>query len=241
MSSRNVADPAHSDQRCTEHSATERCLLEYEAAAEAARNAIATMTSVRQRMDDLKQRKAAACADAESARSRWSRLLRESGGVLTTDLEDLRASERSSLSLADEYQAMHGELETSLMSSEATAAGLAAAAIGKRGTAVSAAAEDVFNDLLQYAGAHFKRVYLLFERADADTVPARQRRTDEEVLMEFVSRLAASILQKPSPAAQQTYDSIGISELKIDDIPGALIHSPTRRSMLMRAAERPRT
>jgi len=235
MSSQNLVVTCGQGAKCAERSSFEHCRVEYEAAAEAARGAISAVTSLRQRLADLTQRMAAARGDAETARSRWSHLLRESGGVLTSDLEDLRASERSSLSLADEYQAMSGELEASLINSEVAAAGLAATALAKRRAAVSAAAEDAFGDLQQVIGPSFERAYLLFRREHAETMPLGQRHNDEEALMTFVSRFAASILQNFLPTAQQTCEAIGISELKVDEIPHKLIHSPARRSMLTRA------
>ncbi|WNH48303.1 hypothetical protein PDM28_16795 [Stenotrophomonas aracearum] len=239
MISQNLVISRSRDPEYTERPAFERSRLEYEAAADAARGAIFAMTSMRQRMLDLNQRKAAACADAETARIRWSRLLRESGGVLTTDLEDLRASERSSLSLADEYQAMCEELETSLISSEVSAADLAATALSKRRVALSAAAEDAFVDLQMAIGPSFEHAYRLFQREQAESMPPGERHSDKEALMAFVSRFSALILQNSSPTAQQTYESIGISELKVEDIPHELLHSPVRRSMLRELSKNP--
>jgi len=182
-------------------------------------------------MLDLSQRKGAARADAETARTHWSRLLRDSDGVLTADLEALRASERSSLSLADEYQAMCEELEPSLLRCEVAAADLANTALSKRRAAVSAAAEDALGDLQLAIRPHFEHAYGLFRREQAETMPAGERHLDKEALMAFVSRLSALLSQNSSPPAQQTYESIGISELRVEDIPHELLHSPVRRSM----------
>ncbi len=237
MISNNLVVARSRDPECTERSAFELSRMEYEAAADAARAAISAMTSMRQRILDLNQRKASARADAETARSRWSRLLRDSDGVLTSDLEDLRASERSSLSLADEYQAMCAGLEASLISSEVAAAGLATTALAKQRAAVSAAAEDAFAHLQRTFGPSFERTYLLFRREHAEAVPMGQRHSDEEALMAFVSRFAGAIVQSSLPTAQQICQAIGVSELDVDDIPRNLLRSPARRSMLTRAVE----
>lgn len=66
------------------------------------------------KVDTMQRAKQAAQGDAAAARQQWSAKLRDSDGTLTRDIQKLRANERSALSLAEEYEAMEGEIAAEL-------------------------------------------------------------------------------------------------------------------------------
>ncbi len=97
----------------------------YEIKAQELREAIARKIAMIERVKTIVRAEQAAKADAEAARQQWSAKLRDSDGALSRDIQKLRVTERSALSLMDEYQEMQQELSPMLASHDLNVAGIA--------------------------------------------------------------------------------------------------------------------
>ncbi|MGS0518479.1 hypothetical protein ACQR5T_08105 [Xanthomonas oryzae pv. oryzicola] len=204
----------------------------YEAAARALSEALGRKRAMSERAATMARAGEAAQAQANAACDRYRRLLRQADGELTREIQKLRASERSSLALVEEYAAMRREIATQIVSMELEVAELAEKGIDLRNSVLDAAAREAFDALIDKAGDAMATAYLLYCRATLQPLPVRMRPNDEQVLAEFLHRLGKKMQERTGAVAGAVAEALGASELELVDVDMVLAGSPARRAVL---------
>lgn len=120
----------------------------YKAAAQALSEALGRKRAMIERAATMARAGEAAQAQANATCERYRRLLRQADGELTREIQKLRASERSSLALVEEYAATRQEIATQIVSMELEVAELAEKGIHRRNRMVDPAAREAFDSMI---------------------------------------------------------------------------------------------
>ena len=179
------------------------------------------------KVDTMQRAKQAAQGDAAAARQQWGAKLRESDGTLTRDIQKLRANERSALSLAEEYEAMQGEIAAELPRLELELAEVAGYCLNARSTVTWELADQAYEQLLAQAGDSLAFAFALFSRAtnsdDADALASR-----------FFGRLGNAVRRRLDDAAvtEQVTQVLALPSMDLSAVDMQLGRSPIRLSQL---------
>ncbi len=179
------------------------------------------------KVDTMRRAKQAAQGDAAAARQQWGAKLRESDGTLTRDIQKLRANERSALSLAEEYEAMEGEIAVELPRLELELAEVAERCLGARNTVTWEVADQAYEQLLAQAGDSLAFAFALFSRAtnsaDADEMASR-----------FFGRLGDPVRRRLDDAAvtAQIEGVLALPTMELSEVDMQLVHSTILRLKL---------
>ncbi|CAH0066358.1 hypothetical protein [Stenotrophomonas geniculata] len=179
------------------------------------------------KVDTMRRAKQAAQGDAAAARQQWGAKLRESDGTLTRDIQKLRANERSALSLAEEYEAMEGEIAVELPRLELELAEVAERCLGARNTVTWEVADQAYEQLLAQAGDSLAFAFALFSRAtnsaDADEMASR-----------FFGRLGDAVRRRLDDAAvtAQIEGVLALPTMELSEVDMQLVHSTILRLKL---------
>ncbi|AZR37074.1 hypothetical protein NX08_019600 [Xanthomonas vasicola] len=172
----------------------------------------------------------AAQAQANVACERYRQLLRQAEGELTREIQKLRASERSSLALVEEYAAMRQEIATQIVSMELEVAELAEKGIDLRNSVLDAAAREAFDAMIDKAGDAMATAYALHRRATLSPLLARIRPSDDQVFAGFLHQLGQQIKMRSSAVNDAVAEVIGVQDLELDGVDMTLAASPARRA-----------
>lgn len=211
--------------------------LAYEAAAQRLRDALVRKAAMKGRVEKMERARGAAQEDAAGARQKWSNLLRESDGVLTREVQKLRATERGSLNLMEEYEAMQQEMAAPLASLELEVAALADLNMTSHNRVVRQAAQDAFTALMERMGSFITTAYLLSKRAETAPLPSRNRPSEEALESDFLQSIRREIQSRADSVASLVTEAIGVSKLELEGVDMELVKSPARRSMLSRQVD----
>ncbi|MDH0861146.1 hypothetical protein N5D04_13285, partial [Stenotrophomonas sp. GD03882] len=177
------------------------------------------------KVDTMQRAKQAAQGDAAAARQQWGAKLRENDGTLTRDIQKLRANERSALSLAEEYEAMEGEIAAELPRLELELVEVADRCLRARSTVTWEVADQAYEQLLAQAGDSLAFAFALFSRAensgDAGALVSR-----------FFGRLGNAVRHRLEDAAVkgQIEDVLALPSIDLSGVDMELMRSPIRRS-----------
>lgn len=179
------------------------------------------------KVDTMQRAKQAAQGDAAAARQQWGAKLRESDGTLTRDIQKLRANERSALSLAEEYEAMEGEIAAELPRLELELAEVTDHCLRASSTVTWEVADQAYEQLLAQAGDSLAFAFALFSRAtnsaDADEMANR-----------FFGRLGDAVRRRLDDAAvtAQIEGVLALPTMELSEVDMQLVHSTIRRLQL---------
>lgn len=149
----------------------------------------------------MRQSQQAAQGEADAARAQWAVKLRENDGTLTREIQKLRASERSALSLVEEYQDIAKELESELPRMDLELAAIASNAIQSRNAIVKEAAAEAYEQLLAQAGNAVAMALRLFSMAENAGVHHRMTKDQGELAREFFGRLNVDVCRRLGDAS----------------------------------------
>ncbi len=138
----------------------------------------------------------AAQAEADNAREQWRDKLRESDGVITKDVQRLRADERAAYTLIEEYQSIHEEMQRTLAGMQLELAEAAKTCISTREGLATAMFEDALVEVVERCGVDIRRVMALHREANRIENPRSSPLwTDDESMIHgrFFHRLSAAL------------------------------------------------
>lgn len=184
----------------------------------------------------MRQSQRAAQGEAEAARVQWAAKLRESHGTLTRGIQKLRATERSALSLVEEYRDIATELESELPRIDLELAAIASDAIQSRNAIVKEAATEAYDQLLVQAGDAVAMALRLFSMAENAGVLQRMTKDQGELAREFFGRLNVDVCRRLAEAsvAMQAEQRLQLPPLDLSDVDRELIDSPAARGRRQR-------
>ncbi len=209
----------------------------YEAAAQALSEALGRKRAMSERAAKMARAGEAAQAQANAVREQYRELLSQVDGELTREIQKLRASERSSLTLVEEYAALQQEIQTQVTGMELEVAELAWAGMERRNRVLELASQEAFDALMALAGDAMAATYALHRRATLSSVLVQMRPSDGQVLAGFVYKLEKQIKERLDSVGEQVDREIGVKELELDGADMVLAGSPSRRAVLRRAEE----
>lgn len=172
------------------------------------------------KVDTMQRAKQAAQGDAAAARQQWSAKLRDSDGTLTRDIQKLRANERSALSLAEEYEAMEGEIAAELPRLELELAEVTKDCLGAKNAIASEAASQAYGQLLEQAGDSLAVAFALFSRAENAGVNYQQSANVDELASEFFGRLGNAVRHRLDDATvtEQIAERLALPPMDMSEV-----------------------
>lgn len=187
------------------------------------------------KVDTMQRAKQAAQGDAAAARQQWSVKLRDSDGTLTRDIQKLRANERSALSLAEEYEAMEGEIAAELPRLELELARTAHSCINVRHGVIEEVAEQVYTQLLGQIGDRLAVAFKLFSLAENAGVGPLQAKDTDELASKFFHRLGGEACRRleSDTVIDQVTQWLALPPMDLSAVDMELVRSPARRSQLL--------
>lgn len=212
----------------------ERSRSDFEASAEETRHAISRVSACLERVADMRKKQACAIADADAFKAQWSMMLRETDGVLTKDLQDLRSAERDARALAEELALIGLEAERSVEELSISAATSASKSVALRRVVLRLVADEALANLLAKFTGDLQRAYSLFRRCEVESRTRRDRPDEGELLNAFATRVTASLALASSDFDGGLNAAMGVSELDLTGIDLELMSSPAKRSLLAR-------
>lgn len=176
----------------------------------------------------------AAQSDAQAARQQWSAKLRDSDGMLTRDIQKLRANERSALSLAEEYEAMEAEMAAEQPRLDLELALIAKDCIEVKGYVAADAATGAYDRLLEQFGTPLAVAFELFSVAERANKQFRDPLDQDELAARFFGRLSIDARRRTKVAAlSEEVDSLlALPPMDMSEVDMKLAGSASARSML---------
>ncbi|ARV24837.1 hypothetical protein ABFO19_19975 [Xanthomonas citri pv. glycines] len=235
MNSNQVAsgDPAtNAGEALPILSRLEQARMKFEDASQALRDGLSRKSAMKERAATMARARDAAEAEATAARQQWSALLRDADGVLTRDVQKLRAAERSALTLVEEYVLMQQEIQSLLAVVEIEVAELAEKSIDLHDAVVRLASGEAFSLMMAQSGDAIATAFVLFRRAENARVLARSRLSDDELRSMFLHQLGANLDAHMQAAEDSAKGIIGVPALELGGVDMELARSPARRSHL---------
>ncbi len=186
------------------------------------------------KVDTMQRAKLAAKGDAAAARQQWSIKLRDADGNLTRDIQKLRASERSALSLAEEYEAMEGEIAAELPRLELELAEIAKDCLSTKNAIASEAASHAYGQLLKQASDSLAVAFALFSLAENAGVNYQQSASADELASKFFGRLSNAVRQRLDDAAvaDQVVQQLALPPMDMNEVNMQLAGSLAARTRL---------
>ncbi|MCF3486360.1 hypothetical protein [Stenotrophomonas maltophilia] len=172
------------------------------------------------KVDQMQRAKLAAQSDAAAARQQWSAKLRDADGNLTRDVQKLRASERSALSLAEEYEAMEGEIADELRRLELELAEVADRCLSTANGVIREAASQAYEQLLTNVGESLAVAFELFSKAENGGVNHRQAANADELASKFFGRLGNAVRHRLDDAtvAEQVAKRLALPPMDMGEV-----------------------
>ncbi|MDN8662393.1 hypothetical protein [Stenotrophomonas indicatrix] len=182
--------------------------------------------------DTLRRAGDAAKDDASRVRQEWSNKLREGNGTLTRQIQKLRATERSALSLAEEYDALADDVSSSLPSLELELAGIADTCIQLRNGVFKEAAPLALEEVMAQAGDGLAVAFSLFVASANASVHHTHASTDDVLAEKFSALLSRAIRARSStPAVHELIrQQLALPALDLSQVDMSLVESPAMRS-----------
>ncbi|WP_423170933.1 hypothetical protein [Stenotrophomonas maltophilia group sp. CASM26] len=186
------------------------------------------------KVDQMQRAKLAAQSDAAAARQQWSAKLRDADGNLTRDIQKLRANERSALSLAEEYEAMEGEIADELRRLELELAEVANRCLSTASGVISEAASQAYEQLLVQAGDSLAVAFKLFSQAENAGVNHRQTANADELASAFFGRLCNAVRHRLDDATvtEQVAERLALPPMDMSEVNMQLAGSVASRAKL---------
>ncbi|WP_294991466.1 hypothetical protein [uncultured Stenotrophomonas sp.] len=183
------------------------------------------------KVDTMQRAKQAAQGDAAAARQQWGTKLRQSDGTLTRDIQKLRANERSALSLAEEYEAMEGEISAELPRLELELAEVADRCLSTANGVISEAASQAYEELLVNLGDSLAVAFALFSKAENAGVNWRQSANADELASKFFGRLGNAARQRLDDATvtEQVAERLAFPAMDMSEVDMQLAGSVAAR------------
>lgn len=183
------------------------------------------------KVDTMQRAKQAAQGDAAAARQQWSAKLRDSDGTLTRDIQKLRANERSALSLAEEYEAMEGEIAAELPRLELELAEVAKDCLSAKNAIASEAASQAYGQLLEQVIDSLAVAFALFSLAENAGVDNRQSASAEELASRFFVRLGNAVRSRMDDATvtEQVAERLALPPMDMSEVDMQLAGSVAAR------------
>lgn len=207
----------------------------YEAAAHALGEALERKRAMSERATKMARAGEAAQAQVNAVREQYRQLLRQTDGELTREIQKLRATERSSLTLVEEYAEMQHEIQVQVKGMELEVAELASTCMELRSRVLGLASQEAFDALMAQAGDAMAAAYVLHRRATLSAMLVKMRPSDDQVLAGFVHKLERQIKERVGLVGEQAAGATGVKELELDGVDMELAWSPARRLMLRRS------
>lgn len=192
------------------------------------------------KIETMQRARQAAQADADAARDRWRKKLREGDGTLTREVQKLRVAERSALSLAEEYGAFEAEIVKDLPRIDFEAADLASKCISLKSAVIQDAAEQLYDQTLIQVSDRLALAFKLFCKAESSSVPSREKSTVDELAGQFFWRINRHICKQldDAPVDDQLDAYLALPQFDLRDVDMDIVRSPVRREMLRKQALR---
>ncbi|WP_253254414.1 hypothetical protein [Xanthomonas arboricola] len=226
-------DPAtDADEALPSPGRLEQARIKFENASQSLRDALSRKSAMKERAATMVRARDAAEAEATAARQQWSALLRDADGVLTRDVQKLRAAERSALTLVEEYVAMQQEIQSLLAAAEIEVAELAEKSIDLHDAVVRLASGEAFSLMMAQSGSAIATAFVLFRQAENAKMPVRSHLSDDELRSMFLHQLGTKMDAYMQVASDSVRDVIGVPRLMFDGVDMELARSPARRAQL---------
>ena len=192
--------------------------------------------AVLQKIQSTEKAMQAAQAEAEDAKAQWRKLLRDSDGTLTKEIQKLRAAERSAYELKEEYEAILAEVRQVLVGKELALVDVADRYISAESKSRTAAAEAALSSIVEQHGGELRRAMALH----LDALIAREFKLQEkfktfapwadskaeDVHQVFMQELLQRVLQLPTDTAS------AVRRIDLREVDMELLKSPAKRTML---------
>lgn len=155
----------------------------------------------------------------------------DSDGTLTRDIQKLRANERSALSLAEEYEAMEGEIAAELPRLELELAEVAKDCLSAKNAIASEAASQAYGQLLEQVVDSLAVAFALFSLAENAGVDNRQSASAEELASRFFVRLGNAVRSRMDDATvtEQVAERLALPPMDMSEVDMQLAGSVAAR------------
>ncbi|MCO7487709.1 hypothetical protein [Stenotrophomonas maltophilia] len=155
----------------------------------------------------------------------------DSDGTLTRDIQKLRANERSALSLAEEYEAMEGEIAAELPRLELELAEVAKDCLSAKNAIASEAAGQAYGQLLEQVVDSLAVAFALFSLAENAGVDNRQSASAEELASRFFVRLGNAVRSRMDDATvtEQVAERLALPPMDMSEVDMQLAGSVAAR------------
>lgn len=192
--------------------------------------------ALRGKVDTMSRARQAAQGDAKAARQQWSAKLRDSDGTLTRDIQKLRASERSALSLAEEYEAMEAEISAELPRLDLELAEAARNCIITQGDVAIEAAGSAYEQLLELVGTGLAVAFNLFSMVERAKKPSHTELDDEMLAGRFFARFEVDAIRRVDGAvvSEEVRKRLALPRMDMSEVDLQLVKSPIRRLKLQK-------
>lgn len=186
------------------------------------------------KVDTMQRAKQAARGDAAAARQQWSAKLRESDGTLTREIQKLRATERSALSLSEEYEAMQCEISAELPHIEIELATVASRCINAKAYIAKEVAGKFYQQVLAGAGESLAVAFALFSLAENADLEVRMEADRDELESKFFTRLGHDLRQhlRGEAVGASVRAWLALPVMDMQDVDTNLMRSPATRLKL---------
>ncbi|OBU53749.1 hypothetical protein [Stenotrophomonas maltophilia] len=223
--------PAASAEAGEDHASTSQRRQRLGELAQQLANTVERKRSLLAKIDTMRRAKQAAQGDAATARQQWSAKLRDSEGTPTREIQKLRAKERSALSLAEEYEAMEGEIARELPRLELDLAQVADSCISSKHAIAEEVAGNTYEQLLTQAGDSLAVALALFSTAENAGKSFRDASDADELASRFFGRLNMAVRRRLDDDAvtAQVTQLLALPPMDLSGVDMQLVRSPVSR------------
>ncbi|WP_423170988.1 hypothetical protein [Stenotrophomonas maltophilia group sp. CASM26] len=192
--------------------------------------------AVLSKVETMRRAGEVAKSDAATARQQWSAQLRDGDGTLTRSIQKLRVTERSALSLAEEYEALAKEVASPLPRLDLELAEIASTCMTYRDGVIKEVAAQVYQEVLAQAGDHLAVALGLFAKAESAGIHHRQQASDDDLAARFFHRLSIDVRQcvDSLKVREHIQQQLALPALDLGVVDMKLATSPSTRSIRAR-------
>lgn len=186
------------------------------------------------KVETMQRARQAAQRDAAATRQQWGAKLRESDGTLTREIQKLRANERSALSLAEEYEAMQGEIAAELPHIDVELATVASRCIDAKACLTKEVARQSYQQVLAGAGESLAVAFALFSLAEKAELEVMMKPDRDELESKFFTRLGNDLRQhlRGEAVAASVRARMDLPVMDMQEVDMNLMRSPATRLRL---------